>query len=314
MGEAAARATLIGFAAIPIWSLLPALTVLAGSIPPLELVAMTFTAGAVAGLFLLGSSAALRRDLRHAGTWPVLFGIAGLFGYHFVYFLALQNAPAVQASLINYLWPVLIVLFSSALPLSAGAGRLTVWHLAGAGIAFAGAALAISGGDELRLEGNAFGYAMAFAAALIWSSYSVATRLFRDVPNAAVALYCVGTALLASGAHAALERFVWPGPGQALAILALGVGPTGIAFYVWDYGCKHGELRMLGVSAYFAPVLSTALLTLGGLAPAKPALWLAALLITGGALLASRNALRSDRAKSAARGPCQINPPVIGTD
>ncbi|MBI4724583.1 MAG: EamA family transporter [Rhodomicrobium sp.] len=292
-----ARATLTGLLAIPVWSLLPALTVVAGSIPPLELVALTFTLGALAGQAFLTMSAGARKDLRRAGLKPVALGIAGLFGYHFAYFLALQNAPAVEASLVNYLWPVLIVVFSAALPKRAGAGTLTPWHLAGVAIAFAGAVLAISGGKALSLGGNAFGYGMALLAALIWSTYSVATRLFRNVPSAAVAIYCLGTALLAWAAHAALEDFVWPAAGaQAAAIVALGLGPLGVAFYVWDYGCKHGDLRLLGVSAYFAPVFSTALLTFTGLAPAKPALWLAALLITGGALLTSVQFWRIRRA------------------
>ena len=292
------KATLIGFAAIPIWSLLPALTVLAGSIPPLELVALTFVLGASVGAAFLVWSPAARRDLRRAGTAPVLIGIAGFFGYHFSYFLALQNAPPVEASLVNYLWPALIVIFSAALPLRAGAGNLSGWHIAGVGVAFSGAVLAIGGGGVPRLEGNAFGYGMALAAALIWSSYSVGTRLFAAVPSAAVALYCAGTALLAGAAHAASGEFVWPEAGvQTLAIIALGAGPLGIAFYAWDYGCKHGDLRMLGVLANFAPVFSTALLTLSKLAPAKPTLWLAALLVTGGALLTSVNFLRNSRAR-----------------
>jgi drug/metabolite transporter (DMT)-like permease len=291
-GSSARRATFIGFLAIPIWALLPVLTVASGPIPPLELLGLTFTAGALAGFLFLALSAGSRQDLRRAGIAPVLFGTAGLFGFHFAYFLAMQNAPPLEANLINYLWPVLIVVFSAALPSHAGSGKLSGWHFAGVAAAFAGAALAIGGGGTLTFGGNAFGYGMALAAAVIWSSYSVASRLFRSVPSAAVALYCACTALLAWCAHAALEPFVWPAQGlQTLAIAALGIGPLGLAFYVWDYGCKHGDLRLLGVFAYFAPLLSTALLTLSGLAPAKPALWLAALLITGGAMLASRSTL-----------------------
>jgi drug/metabolite transporter (DMT)-like permease len=226
-------------------------------------------------------------------------GVAALFSYHFSYFLALQNAPAIEASLVNYLWPILIVLFSAALPKSAGAGGLTAYHLLGAIVAFAGAALAISGGGRFTLAGNVFGYGMALVAALTWSSYSVATRLFRAVPSSAVAIYCIGTAALAFAAHSALEKFVWPStPTQLAAIIALGVGPLGVAFYVWDYGCKHGDLRVLGVSSYFAPVLSTALLVATGLAPAKPSLWIAAILITLGALLASRTFLASALSRS----------------
>ncbi len=286
------KATLIGLSAIPVWSLLPTLTVLAGVIPPLELVALTFALGSGVGAIFLAARDQARKDLRSVSAVPILIGVAALFGYHFSYFLALQNAPAIEASLVNYLWPVLIVLFSAALPSSAGAGGLTIYHVLGALTAFVGATLAISGGGKFTLSGNAFGYGMALVAALTWSSYSVVTRLFRAVPSSAVTIYCIGTAALALAAHLALEEFVWPSTWlQLAAILALGIGPLGVAFYVWDYGCKHGDLRVLGVSSYFAPVFSTALLVATGLAPAKPALWLAAILITAGALLASKTFL-----------------------
>ncbi len=283
-------ATAIGMLAIPVWALLPTLTVFAGAVPPLELVALTFTLGAAVGAVFLAVSREARRSVVRLGIAPVLLGLAGLFGYHFCYFLALQNAPAVEASLVNYLWPVLIVLFSSALPASAGAGRLTAWHFVGAMIAFAGAALAITGGTSLTLSGNGFGYGMALAAALTWSSFSVATRLFRNVPSAAVTVYCAGTAAIAWATHFVFEPTVWPTSiAQIAAIVGLGLGPVGAAFYVWDYGCKHGDLRVLGVSAYFAPVLSTAILIATGLAQPRPALILAASLITVGAMVASKD-------------------------
>jgi drug/metabolite transporter (DMT)-like permease len=292
----ARKATFVGLIAIPLWSLLAALTVLAGAIPPLELVAITFTLGSLVGLAFLAASGKARAEMRSLSAAPVMLGIAGLFGYHFSYFLALQNAPPIEASLLNYLWPVLIVLFSSALPERAASGGLSASHIIGALIAFGGAALAILGGGTINLSGNAFGYGMALLAALIWSSYSVLTRLFRSVPSSAVTLYCLGTAALAWAAHLSLERFVLPSsPVQIAAIALLGIGPLGAAFYAWDYGCKHGDLRILGVTAYFAPVLSTLLLAVTGLGAPKPLLWFAALLITGGALLASKTLLLSQR-------------------
>ncbi len=298
-GSSATAATLIGLLAIPVWSLLPALTVFAGNVPPLELVALTFTIGALSGLLMIGFRSKARESLRRVGLYPVLVGIAALFGYHFSYFLALQNAPAVEASLVNYLWPVLIVVFSAALPSGARTGRLTLWHLGGVSTAFAGAALAIGADGTFSPGGHAFGYGMALSAAMIWSSYSVVTRLFRSVPSTAVALYCLGTAALAWIAHASMESFIWPQTSvQTIAIAALGVGPLGSAFYAWDYGCKHGDLRALGVCAYFAPVLSTALLTATGISPAKTQLLLAAVLITTGALLCSAGSLRALRTKA----------------
>jgi drug/metabolite transporter (DMT)-like permease len=136
------------------------------------------------------------------------------------------------------------------------------------------------------------GYGVALLSALTWASYSVISRVFAGVPSSAVTLYCAATAVAGAAAHFALEETVWPLSGlQWIAAAGLGLGPVGLAFYVWDYGCKHGDLRVLGASAYFAPLLSTVLLVVFGLADGSPALWLAALAITGGAMLASKDML-----------------------
>ena len=87
--------------------------------------------------------------------------------------------------------------------------------------------------------------------------------------------------------HAMFESTVWPTPQQSLSILLLGIGPTGLAFLAWDHATKHGNLPLLGALSYFAPLLSTLLLIVAGYAPATLLVGLSALLIVGGALLAS---------------------------
>jgi drug/metabolite transporter (DMT)-like permease len=137
------------------------------------------------------------------------------------------------------------------------------------------------------------GYSAAFCAAFVWSGYSVLSRRFAAVPTAAVAGFCSMTALLAALCHLGLETTVWPeNTAQWLAVLALGVGPVGIAFYAWDIGVKRGDIRLLGVASYAAPILSTVALVLAGYAEASTTLGLAAVLIAGGGLLASKDMLR----------------------
>ncbi len=279
-----------------LWSTLAPLTVLAAGIPPFQLVAMSFAAGAAVGMLYLMMRPQARADLRRVTLPASLLGLGGLLGYHFFYFLAFALAPPLEVNLVNYLWPLLIVLLSALLP-NAG-GRLRAHHLIGALLAFAGAALAITKGAELPTLGSGAlaGYAAALLAAFIWSGYSVLSRLFAAVPSSAVALYCAATAAAAGFAHVALEQTAWPLTAtQALAVAAMGLGPVGLAFYVWDHGCKHGDLRVLGASAYFAPLLSTLLLVYFGLAEGSPMLLLAALAITGGALLASKDMFTKPR-------------------
>lgn len=290
-------ATLLGLSAVLLWATLAPMTVLTAGVPPLQLVAMSFSIGALIGLAYLIARPEARAELRQVTWASTLLGVGGLLGFHFFYFLSLALAPPLEANLVNYLWPLLIVLFSALLP-NAG-GRLRAHHVIGALIAFAGALLAITKGAALpTLSSDALaGYGVALLAALTWSGYSVLSRLFAAVPSSAVTLYCAATAVGAGLAHAAFETTAWPlNSVQWLATVALGLGPVGLAFYVWDHGCKHGDLRVLGASAYFAPLLSTVLLVVLGLAEGSPVLWLAAAAITGGALLASKDMLLPRRA------------------
>jgi drug/metabolite transporter (DMT)-like permease len=295
-GRLTRSATLIGFSAVLMWSLLALFTAASGSVPPFQLAAMTFAVGALVGFCWV---AAGRRWGDLVQPWPVwALGVAGLFGYHALYFTALRNAPPVEAGLIAYLWPLLIVFFSALLP----GERLRWFHVAGALLGLAGTALIVGTGGGISFEAAyAPGYLAALGCALTWSAYSILSRRFRDVPTGVVAGFCLATAALSLTAHLLSERTVWPEGGREwLAVLALGLMPVGAAFYVWDHGVKHGDIQLLGAASYAAPLLSTLVLIVAGFAEATATIGLAALLITGGAVLSSLNMLapRRDKAHS----------------
>lgn len=282
-------ATLIGFTAVLMWATLALLTTWTDDMPPFQLVGMAFVIAFAIGLAwpaLQGRSVfgAMRQPLV---VW--LVGVGGLFGFHFFVFTALKLAPPVEASLINYTWPLLIVLFSGLLP----GERLRWWHVAGAGMGLGGAALLISNGGsfDLRAE-HAAGYAAACASALIWSSYSIVNRRLGQVPTDAVGGFCGVTALLALGCHLAWEQTVWPDMTGWLAVLGLGLGPVGLAFFTWDYGVKKGDIQVLGASGYAAPLLSTLLLIAFGQGVLSWPVAVACVAIVGGACLASRDLFR----------------------
>src|SRR5437762_12106775 len=284
----ARAATLVGLTAILMWSLLSVLTVATGKIPAFQLAAMTFGIGAAVAfasfLFRPSAFAALRQPLT---AWVV--GVGGLFGYHALYFLALRFAPPAEASLVNYLWPLLIVLFSSLLP----GERLAPHHIIGALLGLAGTVLLFTGNGASFAPGQIPGLAAAFVAAFVWASYSVMSRRLKAVPTDAVAGFCAATALLAAIVHVLVEKTVWPETAmQWLAIVALGVGPVGAAFFTWDIGMKRGDIRVLGAASYATPLLSTAFLILAGYAAASANIVIAAILIAGGGLIAAKDMFR----------------------
>ncbi len=278
-------ATLIGFTAVLMWSLLAVLTEASGEVPPFQLTAMALAVGGVVGLIGVVATGRLGELRQPPVAW--LVGIGGLFGYHFFYFTALRNAPPVQAGLIAYLWPLLIVLFSALLP----GERLRWFHIVGAILGLIGTVLVVTGGNGVAFDAAYLpGYGAALACALIWSVYSILSRRLASVPTAAVAGFCLATAVLSGVAHVLLEETVWPATtGQWLAVGALGLMPVGAAFYVWDYGVKRGDIQVIGASAYAAPLLSTAILIIAGYAVATWSVAVAALLIAGGGVVVSRD-------------------------
>ena len=278
------RATLIGFGAVLLWALLALLTVRTAPVPPLLLNALTF--GVAAGVGLAWGAATGTLGALRAVPWGVFaFGIAGLFGYHLLYFSAFRLAPPAQAGLIAYLWPLLIVLGSGLLP----GERLRRGHVLGAALAFAGAGLIVLGREGGEAPNPGLGYALAFGCAVTWAAYSILSRRLGRWPTVTVAVYCAGTAVLSLLAHLLWEEPAWPASaGGWLAVAALGLGPVGLAFFLWDVGVKRGDIQLLGTASYAAPILSTLALVLGGEAEASATLILAAALVAGGAALAAR--------------------------
>lgn len=299
-GEAGA-ATAQGLAAVLLWSALAAITTGLEAIPPFQLAALSFSIAALVGLVYAWVT---RTPLDVLGTVPTgfwLLGVGGLLGYHVAYFFAFQHAPAVEVNLVNYQWPLLIVLFAGVLPAAHGGRRPTGWQLFGALLACAGSALVLTGGEgqagaptSTTVPGDRIaGLAAAALAAVIWAGYSVASRLYAGVPSLAVMGTCALTAAGALVGHLAVETTTWPlTGGQWAGVVAQGVGPVGLAFYLWDAGMKRGALPLLGAAANLTPVLSTLLLAVAGRATLSWRLTLAVALVALGATIAGRATTR----------------------
>jgi len=278
------KGNMAGIAAIVLWSTLALFTVLTNKIPPFQLTAMAFSVAFLIGLGLWikeGKGILIHLQLPIT-VWAL--GIYGLFGYHFFYFMAIKNAPPLEANLINYLWPLLIVLLSAFLPHE----KLRWFHLIGAFLGLMGAMLLIGFGKEVGFSLlHVKGYVYALVCALIWSSYSVLSRYFGAIPTSSIGAFCGATALLSFGAHMTFEQTYIPSTQEFLATIALGIGPVGMAFFVWDFGMKKGDIKFIGSLSYATPLLSTLLLILFGLSTPNEVIYWACLLIVLGSIISS---------------------------
>lgn len=274
------QATFLALAAIALWGSLAPLGVSLGHVPPFLLTGCGLLIGSLIGLVL--SRGRVQQWKVPAPT--LALGVYGLFGFHFLLFIALRHAPPVQANLVNYLWPLGIVLMA---PLFLHGMRLHGLHIAAAFLGFAGAALAMVGGRDLQ-GGFAWGYIPALGSAFIWASYSLLTRRAPAFPSAAIGLFGLVSGLLSLLCHALLETPVDLSAHDWALLAAMGLGPLGGAFYLWDAALKRGDARQIGVLSFLTPLLSTlALLWLRGEWPSA-SVALAAVMIVGAAVLGSR--------------------------
>jgi drug/metabolite transporter (DMT)-like permease len=273
-------ALLFALLAILLWSFLALLGASLAHLPALLVTGAALTLG--------GLLSAFRLKKWRVPLVTLAVGVGGMFGYHFFYFTALRYAPPVEASLMNYLWPLLIVLLA---PLYLPHMRLRIHHAAGAVLGLLGAALILSGGRLSLDRAYLAGYASATLAAFIWASYSLLTRRVPPFPGEAVGAFCFTAGLVALGVF-----FLTPGAAaelpalkarDAVFLLLLGVGPLGVAFFAWDAALKNGDPRIIGSLAYLTPLFSTLNLVLFGGQNLTLVSGLAMALIICGALLGS---------------------------
>ena len=263
--------------AIALWASLASLAVSVRHVPPFLLTGLALVIGSMPAWPLV----------RHWRVPPrtLALGIYGLFAYHFLLFIALRTAPPVEANLVNYLWPLLIVLLAPVLLRDV---RLRLAHVLAGVAGFAGAALAILGSGGTVGGGWSWGYLPAVGAAFIWSSYSLWTRRVDPFPTAAVGLFGLVSGLLSLACHLLLEPRIALSARELALIGVMGLGPLGAAFFLWDKALKTGDARHIGILSYLTPLASTTLLVLVTGREFSPSILGAAALIIGAAVLGTR--------------------------
>ncbi|MEO8022572.1 DMT family transporter [Polaromonas sp.] len=278
-------ANLYALGAIALWASLASLGVSLRHVPPFLLTGLAL---------LVGSLLALPFVLKDKQQWRIpastlLLGVYGLFGFHFLLFIALRHAPPVEANLVNYLWPLFMVVLA---PLFLRGVHLRAMHVVAALLGFAGAAIAIlgaGGGDSSGQSGGwSWAYLPALASAFIWASYSLLTKRVAPFPTAAIGLFGLVSGILSLLCHWALEPSVALSGRDWALIAVMGLGPLGAAFFLWDKALKLGDARQIGILSYLTPLGSTALLMLVSGRALTWSIGLAAAMIIGAAVLGTR--------------------------
>ena len=270
------RSTLVGCVAVVSWSQLALLTVLVGAVPAFQLAAFCFGISGIAGSVWL----ILAGDFKKILAIPVMswcHGVIGIFGYHFFYFTGMRHGSATEISLIAYLWPLLIIILASV----GQKNKNWLKYWLGGVLGFSGVVIILLSRRGEAFSSQPLGYICAVCCALIWSAYSVLNKKSNAPSNVIITGVCVASCLLSFGCHILFEKTFWPQTNVAwIAMVCLGLGPVGLAFFCWDYGTKNGKLMALAAFSYFAPLISTVTLFLFEIEPWHYGIVIAAIVIS----------------------------------
>ena len=194
-------ATLYALGAIALWATLASLGTSLSHLPPFLLTGLAL---------MIGSVPSLAAVLRNRQAWAVpartlALGIYGLFGFHFLLFIALRHAPPVEANLVNYLWPLFMVVLAPVLLPGVRCGRCTWSRHCWASRARPSPS-SVRAAARLRPGGcGHWGFVPALGSAFIWASYSLWTQRVPAFPTAAIGLFGLVSGVLSLLCHALLE-------------------------------------------------------------------------------------------------------------
>jgi len=200
-----------------------------------------------------------RVNWRAALTWrtgeaALLFACGALtFLYDFFYLKSLERIPAVEASMLNYLFPIFIVLF--AIPMHGE--KMNRYKAASVLMGAAGTALLVTEGQLgsfafTDLEGDAY----AVAAAVSWGLFTNLVKKNRqDLMLSTIAITAVAFALSA-GALLLSSRFVLPRSGDLYGVLWLSVSNIVLGFLLYFRALKYASASLVASFTFFTPFVT----------------------------------------------------------
>lgn len=275
-------ATPIGYGALLLWALAASLATPLRRLPTFEVLAIVFSFGFVivaCKLTIAGQWKKIRQPLI---VWFI--GVAGIFGNCTFFLAAFKHAPAAQVDLINYLWPIMMFLLAQFVLKE----KCTWRQMAGVLLGFGGVCVLIIGSHGVFVFHRNYivGYVFAFLGAFIWATYTFMTRYrSKKIPSEMLGVYCGAGAIISLVCHFIWEHSVMPSLSQSMVIIAMGLFPQGLAYFLWDYGIKNGNYKLLSILAYGNPIISVLLLVVFGMTQFTATLLIASLLVVAGGIM-----------------------------
>lgn len=270
-----------------VWSTnAPTVKVLLGGIPSMQAL---FLSSAFAFLFMAsvnlrgGFRKAKEYSLRQYGMMAAL-GFVGLFVYSALYYFGLTQLTAQEGCILNYLWPLMLVLFSCLFM----GEKLTPLKVGALLSSFLGIVILSAGGGG-KAGGNALlGMASCIGGAVCYGLFSALNKKAAFDQNICMSVVWLITAVCSLIAGLMTETWVPMTGGQWMGMLWLGVVVDGLAYLLWALSLE-GAANTAAIAnlAYLTPFLAVIVSAVFLKEGFQPRALIALVFIVGGILVQS---------------------------
>ncbi|MGQ0526609.1 MAG: DMT family transporter [Alphaproteobacteria bacterium] len=271
--------TACGVIALIMWAFTSVVLALLSGISTFEIVGAAFF---LCFIGMTGSQIVNKEPIASYWRRPLseyLFWLLGPGLYTVLLYMAFKMAPPFEVNILNYLWPILLVIFASFMH----DVTLNLTRAAGIIAGFSGLFIVtIPPASDNFFDDFNWGHGLALICAVLWSSYS-ALRKKPNYPMGFLAPLCFVFSMICFLLDMTFETTVIPNGFQIFLILVLGI--TRLSYALWDTAMKSGDIMLLTSLSYFLPLITTLLLVVFGFGTERPLVALGAVLIIGGCLL-----------------------------
>lgn len=184
----------------------------------------------------------------------ILFlGLLGTYIYYLFLYLGYAQAKGLEVLVIQYTWPIIIVVLSLFILNE----KLTYRKLAALLLGFIGVVTVLTKGDFNQINiSNPSVIILAGAGAFCFALFSVLSKNVKKSPIVVVSLYFLAALIASLASMLYFSGFAAPSPKEIFPILLNGLLVNGYSYIFWIKALHATEASYLAPFTYFAPVLS----------------------------------------------------------
>ena len=213
-----------------------------------------------------------------------VLGLLGTYIYYLFLYLGYSNAIGMEVLVIQYTWPILIVIFSIFILKE----RLSLIKITAITLGFAGVIIVLTKGNFKNINiSNGPVIALVGAGAACFALFSVLSKNIKKEPLGVVTLYFLTACLASFISMQYFSDFALPSSSEIMPIVVNGILVNGFSYLFWLLALRSAEASWLAPFIFITPVLSAIYLIVFFGEPFAAAYGIGLILVVAGGLVNS---------------------------